>query len=104
MNHKQTWLVLGNPRDIDSIHYPDILSAHYFAYYGFDNESIIEDEGKKTEFMKNATKYSFDRIGEIAFKVSEYREFVSIYVQPNKVGPLYLMAKKQKVDKEKLKI
>merc|ERR1712083_1263321 len=60
MNKEKTMIELIKYSEIDSIHYSDILSAHYFVYAGVWNESIIENEQKKKEFMEKAEKYSFD--------------------------------------------
>merc|ERR1711933_271593 len=89
MNKEKTMIELIKHSEIDSIHYSDILSAHYFVYAGFGNESIVQN---KEEFLKKAQKYSFEKMDEIAFKVEENdKENVGIYVQPKGVDAIYLL-------------
>ena len=96
MNKEKTMIELIKHSEIDSIHYSNILSAHYFVYAGVWNESIIEN---KEEFMKKAQKYSFDKMEEIVFKIEKWAD-VRIFVQPKGVDTIYSL----KINKQPKKL
>merc|ERR1712073_117529 len=69
INEEKQTVELIEHAEIDKVYYSAIVSAEYYVSASALNKSIIEGENNKMRFMKNAKKYSFVKIEEIAFVI-----------------------------------
>ena len=91
VNDDQNVIELVNPSEIDSVYHSDIIGAQCFVRLDGFNQTIIESEQNKKEFLDNASKFTFDKIEEILFKIPKDVKVVNIYAQPKGATSIYLL-------------